>query len=99
VLFAVPAFLFSWVILNPEAESFSALLEGRVILVFGLVLAYASLTVGVWAYFLYTKRSRSGPALAGPSSGDPPLLVPHQRAQTPVVRETSPNRFTVADGE
>jgi len=99
VLFAVPAFLFSWVILNPEAESFGALLEGRVVMVFGLVLAYAAMTVGVWAYFLYTKRAPSGPSLAGPAGGDPPLLVPHQRVQRPVLRETSPNRFTVVDGE
>ena len=99
VLFAVPAFLFSWVILNPEAESFSALLEGRVVLVFGLVIAYATMTVGIWAYFLYVKRTPSGPSLAGPAGGDTPLLVPHQRTQTPVLRETSPNRFTVVDGE
>lgn len=99
VLFAVPAFLFSWVILNPEAESFSALLEGRVVLVFGLVIAYATMTVGIWAYFLYVKRTPSGPSLAGPAGGGPPLLVPHQRTQTPVLRETSPNRFTVVDGE
>ena len=99
VLFIVPAFLFSWVILNPEAESFSALLEGRVLLVFGLVMVYAAMTVGVWAYFLYTKRTPSGPSLAGPDTGDPPLLVPHQRAQAPVIRETAPNRFTIVDDE
>ena len=98
VLFAVPAFLFSWVILNPEAEAFGALLEGRVLLVLGLVAAYAAMTVGVWAYFIFIKRTHVRPALAGPDGG-PPVLVPHQRTQTPVIRETAPNRYTVVNDE
>ena len=66
---------------------------------FGLVMVYAAMTVGVWAYFLYTKRTPSGTSLAGPDIGDPPLLMPHQRVQTPVIRETAPNRFTIVDDE
>jgi hypothetical protein len=108
VLFGLPTFLFAWVILNPEAQAFGALLEGRVAMVFGLVIAYSILTVGVWAYFLITKGS--SPPLGGirpPSGGgrpgvdDPPIgdpqVMPRQQGSGPIMRETSPNHFTVVD--
>jgi hypothetical protein len=52
-LFAIPAFLFSWVILNPEAAALDALLQGRVLFVVGAVAAYAATCLAVWAYFHY----------------------------------------------
>ena len=108
VVFGLPTFLFAWVILNPEAQAFGALLEGRVAMVFGLVIAYSIMTVGVWAYFLITKgssppiggiRPPSGggpPVVDGPPTGDP-QLVPQHQASGPIMRETSPNHFTVVD--
>ncbi len=60
ILIGVSPFLFDWDILDSEAEAFSALPEGRVVLAFGLVIAYALMTFGVWLYFLRTKRSVTG---------------------------------------
>jgi len=103
LLFSVPAFLFCWVILNPEAQAFSALLEGRVILAFSLVLAYAALALGTWLFFLRYNSSRTppegasaapppiGPPPAGPSASpqaaDPAILLPHQRADGPAISD------------
>ncbi len=56
----VSAFVFSWVILNPAAKEFDALIEGRVLTAIGLVSAYAFVVIAIWAYFAL--RSRSGPA-------------------------------------
>ncbi len=57
----VSAFVFSWVLLNPAAKEFDALLEGRVLMVLGLVVAYAVGVALIWGYF--TLRSRgAGPA-------------------------------------
>jgi hypothetical protein len=52
VIFGVPAFLFAWAILNPQAQEFDALLEGRVIVAMCLVAAYALAGVALWLYFL-----------------------------------------------
>ncbi|MCH7578890.1 MAG: hypothetical protein IIB22_01450 [Chloroflexi bacterium] len=54
------AFVFSWVILNPAATEFDALIEGRVLTAIGLVSAYAIVVIAIWAYFSF--RSRSGTA-------------------------------------
>ena len=108
VLFLVPAFLFAWVILNPEAEAFSALVQGRVALAFGVAIGYAAMTFGVWVYFLRTKGSAQpagglhpqpnvpSPRGSEPRGGDT-QLVPHQRTRGLVLKETSPNHFTVVD--
>ena len=108
VLFLVPAFLFAWVILNPEAEAFSALVQGRVALAFGVAIAYSAMTFGVWLYFLRTKGSampagglQPPPNVPSPGGGEPrggdTQLVPHQRTRGLVLKETSPNHFTVVD--
>ncbi len=60
ILAFVSAFVFSWVLLNPAASEFDALMEGRVLTVLGLVAAYAIGVLIVWTYFSF--RSRSGPA-------------------------------------
>lgn len=57
----VSAFVFSWVLLNPAAKEFDALLEGRVLMVIGLVTAYAIGVVLIWGYFALQSR-RAGPA-------------------------------------
>ncbi|MCH8161941.1 MAG: hypothetical protein IIB88_08610, partial [Chloroflexi bacterium] len=54
------AFVFSWVILNPAATEFDALIEGRVLTAIGLVSAYAIVVIAIWAYF--SIRARSGTA-------------------------------------
>ena len=54
------AFVFSWVILNPAATEFDALIQGRVLTAIGLVSAYAIVVIAIWAYFSF--RARSGPA-------------------------------------
>ena len=87
VLFAVPAFLFSWVILNPEAEAFSALLEGRLLFAFSVVLAYAALATGVWLFFL-----RSGDPAGVPANAGSP---PEGAGLRPVIRELGPNRYAI----
>lgn len=89
VLFATPAFLFSWVILNPEAQAFSALLEGRVLFALSVVLAYAALAAGIWLFFLRA----SGPAGVAASADSPPPGT----GLRPVIRELGPNRYTVVD--
>jgi hypothetical protein len=66
-LFIVPAFLFSWVILNPEAVAFDALIRGRVLFVLSIVGAYAASTFGFWAYF----RFRGGEDEPGAHTGSP----------------------------
>ena len=58
VLIGIPAFLFAWVILNPAAAGFDALLEGRVLTIIALVAAYSAVTVVIWAYFFLQHRRR-----------------------------------------
>ncbi len=58
LLIGVPTFLFSWVILNPAAKSFDALLQGRVITALSLAAAYSALTVALWAFFYVRQRRR-----------------------------------------
>jgi len=55
----VSAFVFSWVILNPAASEFDALIEGRVLTAIGLVVAYAAVVLAIWTYF--NLRARNGP--------------------------------------
>ena len=63
-LFAIPAFLFSWVVLNPQAAAFDALLTGRVVFVVCLVAIYAAAVFAIWAYFHYRHiRSQERPLL------------------------------------
>jgi hypothetical protein len=70
-LFFVPAFLFAWVIMNPEAEALGALLEGRVLFVSGLVGAYVLVTLAIWLYFYVTERGWSDEPKALPPGGQP----------------------------
>ncbi len=55
VLFIVPAFVFSWAILNPAASDFDALIQGRVLTVIGIVGAYTAAVVAIWVYFNFSK--------------------------------------------
>jgi len=55
-LFGVSAFLFCWVVLNPQARAFDSLLEGRVVFIACLVAAYAIVAMGFWAYFWQRSR-------------------------------------------
>jgi hypothetical protein len=61
VLAGVSAFVFSWVLLNPAAKEFDALIEGRVLTAIGLVSAYAIGVVLIWGYFALRSRG-AGPA-------------------------------------
>jgi hypothetical protein len=54
--FGVPLFLFCWVILNPAAKSFDAMLTGRVLMVCSVVAAYAAIGVFTWSYFHFRHR-------------------------------------------
>jgi hypothetical protein len=63
-LFGIPAFLFAWVILNPEAKAFDALLEGRVITALSLAAVYSIIAVGLWAFFFVRRAQAAGAALA-----------------------------------
>lgn len=60
-LFAIPAFLFTWVILNPQAAELDALLQGRVLFIVGVVLAYAAACLSIWAYFHYQQAGPGEP--------------------------------------
>ena len=62
-LFLVPAFLFAWVVLNPEAAALDALLKGRVLFIVGVVAAYAVACLSVWAYFHYHAATADEPPL------------------------------------
>jgi hypothetical protein len=55
-MFMVAAFFFAWVVLNPEAKAFSAILEGRVVFITCLVAAYALLATSAWAFFVFRRR-------------------------------------------
>jgi hypothetical protein len=57
-LFLTPLFFFCWVILNPQAKEFDALLEGRVVFIASLVAIYAAVSGLCWAYFSF-RRTRS----------------------------------------
>ncbi len=71
---------------------------------FCIAIAFAAMTFGVWVYFQRTKGSappagglRPPPSIASPGGGETPRLVPHQRTGGLVLKETSPNHFTVVD--
>jgi hypothetical protein len=65
-LFSVSAFLFAWAILNPQTESFEALVEGRVLVAMSLVGVYVLVALSVWAFFFVRKHMH----------GDPPKSLP-----------------------
>jgi hypothetical protein len=67
-LFAIPAFLFAWVVLNPQAAAFDALLEGRVLLIVSIVAAYAVAAFATWAYFNFREPRPPSPKAAVPES-------------------------------
>lgn len=75
-LFAIPAFLFSWVILNPQAQGFDAAIHGRVIFAVSLVAAFTLVTCLVWAYFNFRDGSQPPDAPKVPSSGGDPHYQP-----------------------
>ncbi|MEX2159455.1 MAG: FGLLP motif-containing membrane protein, partial [Dehalococcoidia bacterium] len=56
-LFAIPAFLFAWVVLNPQAAALDALLQGRVLFIVCIVAAYGASAVLTWVYFHYRERA------------------------------------------
>jgi hypothetical protein len=60
-LFFIPAFIFVWAILNPEAQALDSLLEGRLIVALCLVAAYVGLALALWAYFALFARSEHAP--------------------------------------
>ena len=64
-LFLIPAFIFAWAVLNPEAQAFDSLVEGRVILAFSLVGAYLAVALATWAYFAF--RPQHGGVTAPPA--------------------------------
>jgi hypothetical protein len=66
VLFAVPAFIFCWAILNPAAREFDALVERRVLVAVGFVAAYAVLAVSVWTYFAIWGQGEGAPQAEPP---------------------------------
>jgi hypothetical protein len=68
-LFLIPAFLFSWVLLNPAAKGFDALIEGRVIFALALVGAYVASTVAFWAFFALRDRGEAPAPPPAPPSG------------------------------
>lgn len=74
-LFAIPAFLFAWVILNPEAKELDALLEGRVVVALSLVGAFATVTALIWAFFSLRGAGEGG----GPD--EPRALPPGSREE------------------
>jgi hypothetical protein len=56
LMFGTALFFFCWVILNPEAKAFDAMLEGRVIFIASLVAVYAVLAGLFWLFFLLRQR-------------------------------------------
>ena len=83
ILFSVSAFLFAWAILNPETESFEALVEGRVLVAMGMVGVYVLIALSVWAFFFVRKRldkEPPKPQLPGPPRPDewPTAVWPQQ---------------------
>jgi hypothetical protein len=56
-LFALPAFFFAWVILNPAAKEMDALTQDRVIVAMSLVGAYALAAIATWAFFFLRHRA------------------------------------------
>jgi hypothetical protein len=68
IIFGIPAFLFAWVILNPEAQEFDALVEGRVLVAVALVGVYALVGVLTWLFFFLRRlgddheQAPTGPA-------------------------------------
>jgi hypothetical protein len=90
VLTVVPLFIFCWALVNPEAEQFDAVLEGRVITVIALVAAYAAAAVGVWSFFHFRTRGTTPPG--GPphiprepfSTGQRAAFPSHAQAPDPI---------------
>jgi hypothetical protein len=85
LLFGTTAFFFIWAILNPQEQSFSALLERRVLVALSMVGAYVLIALSVWAFFFI--RSRQGPdeptSPPPPGPGGPeswPLIVSPERS-------------------
>jgi hypothetical protein len=62
-LFAIPAFLFAWVILNPEAKEMDALAQDRVIVAMALIGAYALIAITTWAFFFMRHRAHTRSAV------------------------------------
>jgi hypothetical protein len=58
IIVAVCGFFFFWVILNPQAEAFDAILERRVLFISAIVAAYALAAFLFWLFF----RLRPAPA-------------------------------------
>ncbi|MEX2159457.1 MAG: choice-of-anchor L domain-containing protein [Dehalococcoidia bacterium] len=79
VLMAVPLFIFCWVVVNPQAKEFDALLEGRVRTVVGLVVAYAAVTAAVWLFFHFRNQE------AGPPGGSRRQQLQPETASTASV--------------
>lgn len=88
VLTIVPLFVFCWALINPEAEEFNALLEGRVLTVIALVGAYAGAAVAVWLFF-HLRITRGTPP------GGPPRLQ-HETASS-ARRSAFPQRAQPPD--
>jgi hypothetical protein len=64
-LFFIPAFIFAWAILNPEAAALESLLEGRVLFALALVALYIAAALIPWAYFAWRpRRAEAPPALS-----------------------------------
>jgi len=78
-IFGTSAFFFIWAILNPQTQSFEALVEGRMLVAISLVGVYVLLAVSVWGFFFVRKHlgSDGGPKSLPPGPGRsewPPLL-------------------------
>jgi alpha-tubulin suppressor-like RCC1 family protein len=75
-LFFIPAFLFCWVILNPQAQGFDALIHRRALFAIALVTAYSLVTVLVWAYFAFRGEAEppEPPGALPPDGGVRPRL-------------------------
>lgn len=65
-LFGIPAFLFSWVVLNPQAVALDALLQGRVLFIVCIVATYAASVFVTWAYFHFRSNATPLAGQAGP---------------------------------
>jgi hypothetical protein len=57
-LFSVPAFLFCWAILNPEAKELGALADGHIIAAMAMIGLYALAAIATWGFFFVRHRTR-----------------------------------------